>query len=122
MKPVPFNSIDSYDIVAVNGKPYMFTNLRVARETLPIGFYGYDVRDDDLCSGAFAQIKPYIMVNHWGTIIGLDPIPLDPQWADYNPTEEDGNFIGDYVKSDIEFRNRYDELLKECTNDIAPEK
>lgn len=109
-----FDSIDSYDIVSVNNKPYMFTNLRIKRETVPEGFYAYDVRDDDFCSGEFAEIKPYVMVNHWGTIIGTDKIPLDPQFNCYYPAEEEVGFMGDYVKSAEEFKTRYSELLQMC--------
>lgn len=113
MIPIRFEDEKGFEIVCVNGKPYMFTNMRIDRETLPEGFVAYDVRDDDELSGSFAQIKRFVMVNHWGTIIGTDEIPLDPEYGDYYPEEEEP-FIGEYVKSAEEFASCYDELLERC--------
>lgn len=102
----------SLNIVSIDHKPYMFTNMRIKRDSIPDRFYAYDVRDDDDCSGSFAQIKRFVVVNHWGTCIGLDEIPLDPEYGDYYP--EDIYYTGDYVESAEEFEERYEELLDEC--------
>jgi hypothetical protein len=126
MKPLPFTHETSYEIVSVNGCPYMFTNMRIDRDTIPEGLVAYDVRDDD-CDGSFAQIQKFVMVNHWGTIIGKDEIPLDPKWFCYYPDEEkDGWFISDYVESADEYFERYDELKAACqeppamTDELVP--
>ena len=116
MKPLPFEHEKSLEIVSVNECPYMFTNMRIDRNTIPDGLVAYDVRDDD-CDGTCAQIQKFVMVNHWGTIIGKDEIPLDPKWFCYYPDEEkDGWFTGDYVQSAEEYFQRYDELKEQCQN------
>lgn len=115
MKPLPFTHEKSYEIVSVNGCPYMFTNMRIDRDSIPSGLVAYDVRDND-CDGTFAQIQKFVMVNHWGTIIGKDELPLDPKWFDYYPDEEnDGWFSGDFVENAEEYFERYDELKEECS-------
>ena len=115
MIPINISEETCLEIVSVNHKPYMFTNMRIDRKSLPDGFVAYDVRDDDDCSGTFAQIQPYVWVNHWGTIIGLDELPLDPVLSDFDPgDEEDWWFTGDYVETPKEFKNRYNELLDQC--------
>ena len=116
MKPLPFEHEKSLEIVSVNECPYMFTNMRIDRDTIPHGLFAYDVRDND-CDGEFAQIQPFVMVNHWGTIIGKEEVPLDPKWKCYYPDEDnDGWFTGDYVTSADEYLERYDELKEACQN------
>lgn len=106
-----------YEIVSVNEQPYMFTNLRIHRRTIPEGLVAYDVRDAD-CNGEFAQIRKFVIVNHWGTIIGKDKLPLDPEGLDYIPDpEKDGWFTGDYVESAKEYFERYEELKDKCKNE-----
>ena len=90
-----FNPNEHYEVVEVNGNKYLFTCARLDRDSIPKNLYVYDVRDDDFCSGVFAQIQNYVLVNHWGTIIGKEPIPFN-EWHCYYPTEEDGGFTGDY--------------------------
>lgn len=115
MVPMKLTDIGGMEIVSVNHKPYMFTNMRVERKTLPDGFVAYDIRDDDECGGTFAQIKNFVMVNHWGTLIGTDELPLDPEWYEFIPeSEEDYWFTGDYVKTLEEFVERYEELEEQC--------
>lgn len=114
MKPISIREESCLEIVCVNRKPYMFTNMRIDRKSLPEGFVAYDVRDDDDCGGNFAQIAYYVMVNHWGTIIGLDEVPMDPNWGYIPDEEDDGWFTGDYVESPEEFKERYEELAEQC--------
>lgn len=97
-------------VAIVNQKPYMFTNMRIDRSTIPEGYYAYDVRESDGGAGDFAQVQSYVMVNHWGTIIGKDEIPMDEKWGCYFCTEDDGEFTDDYVRNLKEFeevRNDY---------------
>lgn len=114
MIPMNINEINGFEIVSVNNKPYMFTNMRIDRESLPKGFVAYDVRDGD-CDGRFAQINKYVWVNHWGTIIGIDPILLD-EFFGYIPEDDknDGSFIDGYVVDTTEFINNYDYFLNQC--------
>ena len=89
------------DVVLVNDTPYLFSNMRIDRDSIPTGYVAYDVRDDDECSGEFGNIKEKVFVNHWGTIVGITPLPLDngTYWCE----GEDGMFIEHNVKSLNEF-------------------
>ena len=122
MKPLPFTHEKSYDIVCVNECPYMFTNMRIDRDSIPDGLVAYDIRDND-CDGTFAKIQKIVIVNHWGTIIGKEELPLDPKWFNYYPDKEkDGWFTGDYVESAEEYFARYDELKEACEEPPELEK
>jgi hypothetical protein len=90
-----FNPSDRFEAVEVQGKIFLFTNMRVDRDTLPEGCHAYDVRDDDECSGSFTQVQPFVLVNHWGTIIGPEEIDLDESGR-YNCTDDDGLFVDFY--------------------------
>ena len=74
MRPIELNMSEKLDVCIVNGTEYLFTNLRIRRDSLPEGVVAYDVRDD--CDGVFCQIQNYVWVNHWGTIIGKKTLPL----------------------------------------------
>ena len=63
MIPVSFDSVDGWETVNVAGKPYLFTNLRVDRSTLPKDLYAYDVRDSG-SDGCFREVKQFVFVNH----------------------------------------------------------
>ena len=71
-----------YDLVTVCDIPMIFTCCRVDRKTVPKGLHVYDVRHDDDCQGIPCQIKEFILVNHWGTIISTKPLKLDEKWHD----------------------------------------
>ena len=65
-----FNAMtEHYEEITVCGKPALFTSIRIKRDTVPDGLYAYDVRHDDECRGIPCEIAPFVMVNHWGTII-----------------------------------------------------
>lgn len=66
----------TYERVEVFGKECLFTCMRINRATVPEGLYVYDVRHDDDCMGDPCQIKPHVLVNHWGTIISAEPIEM----------------------------------------------
>ena len=90
MKPIELDMSEGLDVCIVNGTEYLFTNLRIRRDSLPEGVVAYDVRGD--CDGVFCQIQNYVWVNHWGTLIGKKPLPL--QDGEYLPEGEDGCFTG----------------------------
>lgn len=109
MIPVDFKSIYPCDVVAVQGKPYLFTNFRVDRATVPKGFYAYDVQDSD-CDGQFRNIQDHAIVNHWGTIIGLEELDLDENGCfECKPDEDEpeysaeGTYIGFSMKDQAEY-------------------
>ena len=67
---------EHYEEITVCGKPALFTSIRIRRDTIPDGLYAYDVRHDDECRGIPCEIAPFVMVNHWGTIILAEPLEL----------------------------------------------
>lgn len=72
-----FNAMtERYEEITVCGKPALFTSIRIKRDTVPDGLYAYDVRHDDECRGIPCEIAPFVMVNHWGTIILAEPLEL----------------------------------------------
>ena len=96
-----YNAVnESYDRVEVFGKECLFTCARIDRTTVPEYLYAYDVRHDDDCQGIPCQIKPYVMVNHWGTIICAEPIEMSDfkefgdNYACRYLEEDDFNYTG----------------------------
>lgn len=49
---------EHYEEITVCGKPALFTNFRIKRDTVPDGLYAYDVRHDDDCRGIPCEIAP----------------------------------------------------------------
>lgn len=67
---------EHFMLVDMDGYICLFTNARLDRDTIPQDLYCYDVRDAD-CDGTFAEVQRFVMVNHWGTIICKEPIPMN---------------------------------------------
>ncbi len=88
---------ESFELMELFGKRVLFTNMRVDRSTVPEGLYVYEVRDED-CTGKICEIKPIIMVNHWGTIICKEPIEMDEVWHSKFVDEGDYWYLGDTAK------------------------
>ena len=86
---------ETFDVLEIFGKKVLFTCMRIDRKTVPNGLYVYDVRHDDDCSGEICEIKSYILVNHWGTIITDTPIKLDELWNCRLVEKEDYHYTGD---------------------------
>lgn len=78
MKPINFNE-NYYSLCEIKGKPFLFSDIRVSRESIPKEFpVSYDLREGD---GGFdpCQAKPFILVNYFGTVIGCDELPFDEE-------------------------------------------
>ena len=88
-----FNAMtERYEEITVCGKPALFTSIRIKRDTVPDGLYAYDVRHDDECRGIPCEIAPFVMVNHWGTIILAEPLELPDDGRRYIDEETDWNY------------------------------
>ena len=87
-----FNAMaEHYEEITVCGKPALFTSIRIRRDTIPDGLYAYDVRHDDECRGIPCEIAPFVMVNHWGTIILAEPLELPDDGRRYIDEDTDWN-------------------------------
>ena len=88
-----FNAMaEHYEEITVCGKPALLTSIRIKRDTVPDGLYAYDVRHDDECRGIPCEIAPFVMVNHWGTIILAEPLELPDDGRRYIDEDTDWNY------------------------------
>ena len=87
-----FEHIELFD------SPAMFTNARVKRSTVPDGLFCYDVRGSDVDPGDLCVIENNVLVNHSGTIIGVQDYMLENGQAKYITTHI--NFLGDEITLD----------------------
>ena len=87
-----------FEQIEVFDTPAMFTNARVERSTVPDGLFCYDVRGSDDDPGALCVIEPLVLVNHSGTVIGIENYMLEKGQANYIATHI--NFLGDEITLD----------------------
>ncbi len=97
MKPINANKAD-YEKFEILGHNAIFTSLRIDRKSLPEGLYGYDLRDCDDCSGDPSELRNFVLVNHWGTVITKEPIEGADEGIVLN--EEDYNYLGESITLD----------------------
>lgn len=89
---------ESYEKFEILGRQALFTNLRLDRSTIPEGIFAYDVRDE--CDGEINQLKSFVFVNHWGTVLVKEPIENADAGVDIEP---DDYTFGDGYSSIEEF-------------------
>lgn len=89
----------TYEKLDILGQTALFTCLRIDRDTVPEDMHAYDLRHDDECQGIICEIAPFIMVNHWGTILCREPIALMDNGRRY-VTEEDYSYTGEELTLD----------------------
>jgi len=98
---------EDFEEIEVLGKPALFTDIRIDRNTVPKGLHLYEVRHDDDGYGDPVQIAKGIMVNHWGTILTRDPIKLSSDgYLDIDPSKDWNHTDGDCC-SIKEFMEKY---------------
>ena len=98
---------EHFEEIMVLGKPALFHDMRIDRDTVPKGLYLYEVRGDDDGGGDPVQIARGIMVNHFGSIITREAIKLPPDgYLDIDP-EKDWNFAGGDCRTVKEFQEKY---------------
>lgn len=96
---------EKFELVMIDDIPALFTCLRIDRNSIPEGLFGYDVRHDDSGQGIACEIAPFVLVNHWGTVITKQEIPLENK--SYFP-KDDINYLGlnmtlkDFVQADVD--------------------
>lgn len=94
----------TFELIMVDDIPAIFTDFRVNNDSVPKGLFCYDIRRDDLCRGIACEIKPFILVNHWGSIITKEKIPLE----NGSYLADDLNYLGypmnldEFIKTDID--------------------
>ena len=70
--------------VEVMDKECLFSDLRIDRETIPEGYFMYEIRHDDDDWGEPVEIGRWIMVNFFGTLLTKERFTLEPSTATNN--------------------------------------
>ena len=60
---------DKFQHLEVFDKPALFTNGRIARDTVPEGWYCYDIRGSDDDPGELCYMEENVVVNHAGSVL-----------------------------------------------------
>ena len=97
-----------FDEIVVLGTPALFTDWRVDRTSVPADMKMYEVRHADEDWGDPCQLARGILVNFYGTILTLQPMPL-PDCGYLNlDSGKDWGYIEDNPCATIsEFRSKY---------------
>ena len=80
------------------GKPVLYTNWLIARDTVPKGWYCYDIRGTDRDPSKKVSLEDHVSVNHAGSI--LSPVPL--KGADTKARQIRGRFFFHGEEMDLE--------------------
>lgn len=65
-----------FETVEVLDKPVLYSSRHIDRQTIPTGYYIYDIRHDDNYSAYFGQLKRFVVANYLGSIITNSEIAL----------------------------------------------
>ena len=60
---------EEFQHIEVFDKPALFTNGRIARDTVPKGWYCYDIRGSDDDPGELCYMEENVVVNHAGSVL-----------------------------------------------------
>lgn len=95
MKPISLDSITEFqnfelNVPGVEGIAGLFTEDRIDRSTLPQGVYAYDIRGGGDDGNDFCTVETSVVVDHTGTSLTLQEIPMTDGMA----VIEDYNFDG----------------------------
>lgn len=103
---------ETFTEIEVLGKPALFHDMRIDRNTVPKGLYLYEVRHDDEGWGDPVQIAKGIMVNHFGSIITREQVRLPANgYLDIDP-EKDWNYADGGCRTMKEFQEKYPPVKK----------
>lgn len=87
---------EEYQEVELFGKPALFTNSRIERNTVPDGWFCYELRGSDYDPGRPVTIEPHVVVNHAGSILTHEPVKFRNERT--SRRLRDGlNFTGDII-------------------------
>ena len=82
------------ELIRMFGKyEVLFTNMRIKRDTVPKELHVYDIRHDDECQEIMWKLKPFVLINHWGTIISRFPIDMSDGSCRFIDEKEDCEYL-----------------------------
>jgi len=67
---------ESFEYVKLFGKPALFTESHIDRDTVPEGWYAYDLRGSNTNSSEPVTVEPLVVINHAGTILTHEPVTV----------------------------------------------
>ncbi len=74
---------EKFQHLEVFDKPALFTNGRIARDTVPKGWYCYDIRGSDDDPGALCYMEENVGVNHAGSVLMPEKLAMPKSgWLD----------------------------------------
>jgi hypothetical protein len=77
MKPMRVNAYDeSFEYIELFGKPALLTENRIQTDTIPKGWYCYDLRGSDTNPSEPVTVEVNVTVNHAGTILTHEPVTI----------------------------------------------
>lgn len=89
---------EQFEWAEVDGVEVLFTCARLDRDTVPEGLYCYDVRETDGFSGIAATLEPFVVVNHWGTVLSREPFPMEEGY--YQLGADSFNYLGEAMTAE----------------------
>ena len=94
-----------YDVIEVCDKKGLFLPQRITFDEVPEGHYKYDLQYDE--EGYICAVKPFVCVEHAGTVITKEPIDLGDDNEIQFTKDTSPNFLGEsmtvkgFVESDM---------------------
>ena len=91
----------TWDVVEVLGKECLFNDLRIDRNTIPEGYFMYEVRHADEDWGEPCEIALGILVNFYGTLIAKEQFDLETDTNNpyvYIEWDKDWRYLGKTMK------------------------
>ena len=85
---------ETYEEIEIFDTRALFSAGRIQKDSLPEGFYCYEVRHDDECIRIPCELSSHILVNFWRTVISRVPLIKEKECRRYI---EDGR-LGVYWK------------------------
>lgn len=67
---------ESFEYIELFGKPALLTENRIQTNTIPEGWYCYDLRGSDTNPSEPVTVEPLVAVNHAGTILTHEPVTI----------------------------------------------
>ncbi len=81
---------ERFEKVSVCGIECEFNDMRIDRNTVPVGKYQYEIAGDDDCGDEPVRVSQRVIVNFFGTLISSQPLLIGNEgvlWL------SDGNFV-----------------------------
>ena len=67
---------ETFEYVVLFGKSALFTSARIQTDTIPEGWYCYDLHGSDTNPSEPVTVEPLVAVNHAGTILTHEPVTI----------------------------------------------